>query len=307
MTKTEQLKELRALTQAGMKDCNEALTEAAGDLQKAVDLIKTKGKNIVSGREGKIASEGAVFYDYLPSPGCRDHDLVAMVEVNCQTDFVARSPGFLQFGQLVLNELVGSTFNNVPFDHASLTIEAARHELVSTTKENCVVRRWWVEEAFADNVRLFPYVHAGERLAAVITLMATNLSDLSSTELNELGNDLAMQSAAMNPLAISRDKINPEDVARQKAIFEAQLTELKKPQAAWAKILEGKFNKWFSEVCLLEQESIVVPKTTVGKVIENLSTKLGTTINIVNMIRCQVGEGIEKPEDKLADEVSKLL
>lgn len=308
MNKTEQLKELRALTQAGMKDCNEALAEAGGDLQKAVDLLKTKGKNIVSGREGRVASEGIVVMGHFAPEGpASAAEAVAMVEINCQTDFVALSPQFKEFANLVLNNLIASIEMNDSFNHQSEDIEALREQLISTTRENVVIRRWWVEESYFPNVSIFPYVHAGDKLATIVTLLASDDSALSAPEFNELGNDLAMQVAAMNPLAISRDKINPEDMMRQKAIFEAQLLELKKPQSAWDKIIDGKFNKWYSEVCLLEQESIVVPKSTVKQVIDNVANKLGVTLTVVNIIRCQVGEGIEKPKEQLADEVAKLL
>lgn len=311
MNKTEQLKELRALTQAGMKDCNEALAEANGDLQKAVDIIKTKGKNIVSGREGRVASEGIVVAEHFASKGpAYPNEAVAMVEVNCQTDFVAVSPQFKDFAKTVLRELVYSieySDYSTPFNSQSEKIEEARLNLVASTKENVIVRRWWVEEVYFPNVKVFHYIHAGNKLGTIVTLLASNSSALNTPEFNELGNDLAMQAAAMNPLAVSRDKVSPEDMARQQTIFEAQLTELNKPQSAWAKILDGKFNKWYGEVCLLEQESIVSPKTTVKQVIDAISNKLGVTITVVNMIRCQVGEGIEKPQEKLADEVAKLL
>jgi elongation factor Ts len=110
----------------------------------------------------------------------------------------------------------------------------------------------------------------------------------------------------MNPSAVSQDKLAPATVERQKTIFETQLIELNKPQVAWPKILEGKFNKWYTEVCLLNQESVVLPKTSIQQVIKNVGTKLGGEIQVVGFTRCQVGEGIEKKQDNLADEVAKL-
>jgi elongation factor Ts len=128
-----------------------------------------------------------------------------------------------------------------------------------------------------------------------------------SEEFITLGNDIAMQIAAMCPIAVSQERLSAEDVARQKAIFETQLVELNKPQAAWPKILEGKLNKWHTEVCLLNQESVLVTKTTVGQVIKNIGTKLGGEIQVVNFVRCQVGEGIETKKENLADEVAKMM
>ena len=129
---------------------------------------------------------------------------------------------------------------------------------------------------------------------------------MQDARFSALGDDLCMQIAAMNPLATSKDHISPNDLERQKAIFEAQLKELNKPQASWGKITEGKFRKWFSEVCLLEQESVIGSKTTIQQVIKNVSAQLGGEVEVVNFIRCQVGEGIEKKQDNLAEEVAKL-
>lgn len=304
MNKTEQLKHLRALTQAGMKDCSEALVEANGDLNKAVDIIKSKGKNIVSGREGKVASEGQVFAGRTFYHG---KNLAVLVEVNCQTDFVARSPQFQAFGNLVVANVLSDVMRGSAFNHTHPNIEVERHNLIASTKENIVVRRWWVEEVVSPIAAVFSYVHAGNKLASVVTLQINDPNLVSSKEFNDLGNDLAMQVVAMNPLAITSDLISTVDLERQKAIFQAQLKEMNKPEASWDKIIAGKLNKWYSEVCLVNQESISHPKSTVQKTIDELVKKLNTQISVVNMIRVQVGEGLEVVKTDLADEVAKLM
>lgn len=299
MSNTDLIKELRALTQAGMKDCKESLEEAGWDLQRAVDIVKTKGLNIVSGREGKVASEGAVMISNVGNT-------YAMVEVNCQTDFVANSPDFRNFATHTANVLAQRFHSNEPF--ATDDVEPMRKDLVSTTKENIVVRRWWAEQPNSLEARTYTYVHSNNKIGVLLTLQASIPEyQMDEAIVTELGNDLAMQIAAMSPLAISVDRLDPDVVTRQKAIFEAQLTELNKPQAAWAKILEGKFNKWYTEVCLLNQESVVLSKTSIQQVIKNVGTKLGGEIQLVNFIRCQVGEGIEKQQSNLADEVAKMM
>jgi len=111
----------------------------------------------------------------------------------------------------------------------------------------------------------------------------------------------------MNPLAVSSERLSPDLIERQKGIFETQLQELNKPPATWAKILDGKFTKWYTEVCLLNQESVVVPKTTVNQVVKNAAVKLGGEVQIINFIRAEVGEGLEKKQDNLAEEVAKLI
>ena len=298
MSNTELIKELRSLTQAGMKDCKDALEETNWDLQKAVDVIKVKGLNVVSGRAGKVASEGVVALS-------RFSNGAALVEVNCQTDFVANSPDFRKFATSVADTIIVDFVTDNPFTVDR--VEDERKALVSTTKENVVVRRWWVEEVATPAAQVFSYIHSNQKIGVLLTLLAPSVEVAKDSAFRELGEDLAMQIAAMGPLAISPDHLKTDEVDRQRSIFETQLTELNKPQAAWPKILEGKFNKWYTEVCLLNQESVVLPKTTVAQVIKNVSTKLGGEITVVNFIRCQVGEGIEKAKEQLADEVAKLM
>lgn len=301
MNKAELLRELRALTQAGMKDCLDALNEAGDDLQKAVDIIKTKGKNIVSSRLGKTASEGQVIAKLDDELGC-------LVECNSQTDFVAKSYDFGCFASLVVNNFFESVKSNSPFDPATdKDISARKEELISSTKENIVVRRWWAEQTVSPLARVFSYVHSNNQIGVLLTLLAPSLGARNEPAFIELGNDLAMQIAAMSPLGISPDTLPPDEVERQKNIFLTQIAELNKPAPAQAKILDGKLNKWYSEVCLLEQDSVVVSKTPVKKVLADLGTKFGGEIKVVTMIRCQVGEGIQQQVSNLAEEVAKMM
>lgn len=303
MNKSELIKELRSLTQAGMKDCADALTEAGGDLQKAVDIIKTKGKNIVSSRQGKVASEGFISYCFQV-----DGNMTSLVEVNCQTDFVAKSEEFKQFVADISAAIYEDSLNDKPFDISNhIDLVSIRDNLIATTKENVVVRRWWVEQAMSPVARIFHYIHSNSQIGVLLTLLAPSVEARNSKEFIDLGNDLAMQVAAMSPLGISSDMLPPDEVERQKNIFLAQIAEMNKPEAAQAKIMDGKLNKWYSEVCLLEQESVVIPKTQVKKVIADVGTKLGGEIKVVTMIRCQVGEGIKQETSNLADEVAKLM
>lgn len=298
MSNTDLIKELRALTQAGMKDCKDALEEAGWDVQKAVDIVKVKGLNVVSGREGKVASEGVVSTFVA-------QNLVSMVEVNCQTDFVANSPDFRKFADVVAFEVYQSVVDQDVFD--AKKVEKERQEIVSTTKENVVVRRWWVEEVADPRAQIFTYIHSNSKIGVMLTLLAPSVEAVRDPAFIELGNDLAMQVAAMSPLAVSRDKIDNESVQRQKTIFETQLEKLNKPQSAWAKILEGKFNKWYTEVCLLDQESVVVAKMPLSQHITNIGYKLGGPVEVVSFTRCQVGEGIEVVKENLADEIAKMV
>ena len=292
--------QLRQITAAPLSVCKLSLQEANGDLDKAIDLIKVKGLNMANSHSGRISAEGrvSIWVDDQSTLG-------VMCECNSNTDFTTNSKEFIDFSNVVLLALRSAAVMDMPFDVSS--VEPARKELVATTKENIVVRRWWIEESGdADRVLVFPYLHTNNKVGVLLTLQAPSLEASQDPAFHELGSDLAMQVAAMNPVAVSPEKLGEDVLARQKKIFEDQLIEMKKPQAAWPKIMEGKLNKWYSEVCLLNQESIVVSKTSVGQVIKNISTKLGGDIEVLNFVRCQVGEGIEVKQNDFAQEVEKL-
>jgi len=291
MSNTEKIKELRILTQAGMQDCKEALEMSNFDINKAVDLIKTKGKLISTG--SKIASEGIVGTMHFDN-------LIVMVEVNCVTDFVARMPEFDNFVTLCLHSFGESVQNNVTWNLKE--VEPARQELFSKTKENIIVRRWWAEQKFKSEARMCSYVHTNNKIAAILHTLAPTIEVAGSKEFEDLNEAIVLQIAAMNPLAISPDKLDVSVVERQTAIFQSQIDAMNKPQVSHAKILEGKMNKWYTEVCLLNQESVVFPKTTVEQMIK----KVNADIQIINFIRCQVGENIEKPVDNFVDDVLKM-
>ncbi len=303
MSNLNLIKELRALTLAGMGDCRSALEESNWDMEKAVDLIKARGKNIASKNESKVATEGVVRIKEFSKPS--GFSGASMVEVNCQTDFVANSPDFLSFVEFTSNALTDAAMQDQAFDVSSVGNE--RQELMSLTKEKIDVRRWWIEESSNPLVKVFNYTHSNNKIGVMLTLLAPSKEALTNDVFSSLGNDLCLQIAAMSPLAIDRDSVDPAEVDRQKEIFKVQLTESNKPAASWSKILEGKFNKWYSEVVLTEQESIVAPKTTIGQIIKLIESKLGGNIKVVNFIRCQVGEGLSVDKKDFADEVSQLV
>jgi elongation factor Ts len=303
MSNIEMIKELRVLTSAGMKDCKDALEEANWDLQKAVDVIKTKGQNVAV--NNKIAAEGLVRTYLHPN-----QNTLAMIEVNCITDFVAKSKEFKDFCDLVCGCLCVDASINVSWNpQDDDLVESARKNLVAITRENIVVRRWWTEQAFAEGCKVFSYVHPNineGKIGVILTTLISNPELTNNPDFVKLGEELAMQIAAMNPLAISTDKLDPNTVERQLAIFEAQVKALNKPAQASAKIVEGKMNKWYTEVCLLNQESVIYPKTSIKQLISNLETKLNSKIELINYIKCVVGEGMEKPVNDFAEEAVNM-
>ncbi len=305
--KTELIKELRSLTQAGMANCKAALEESNWDLEKAVDLVKAKGLQNTTRQEGKIAAEGIV--------KVRNQGLYAvMAEVNCQTDFVAKSPAFVAFVDDVLEGIVSfmtvAQYPEFSLDRVEVNgknLEQSRKELMMTTGENIVVRRWWIEQVASESSHIATYLHSNSKIGVLVSFGTDLLAPASSIpELTEFASNVAMQVAAMSPLAISPDKLSNEVTERQKGIFETQLKEMNKPETAWAKILDGKFNKWYSDVCLLNQESVLVQKKTIESLLNDLQKQLGASIKIFNFQRCAVGEGIEKSQEQLAEEVAKM-
>jgi elongation factor Ts len=313
MDKMQLIKDLRSATLAGMNDCKQALEEASFDFEKAVDLVKARGLAQTARNSNKVAMEGRMVINF-------DHAQEAtMVEINCNTDFTAGSQEFLDFCQSV-GEVMSETdlvafsgdFSQI-LHKPETSLETLRQELMVKTKENIVVRRWVVEEVFGDNRRVFNYLHSNNKLGVLLSLEAPDEASIALPEFEEFGNNVAMQIAAMNPLAISIDQISQEDKDRQKAIFQQQLREAGKPEASWGKIIEGKTKKWQSEVCLLDQEAVFLSdgsKKTIRVLADELAKTLGGTagsVQILNFVRMVVGEGIEKPqEEDYAQEIGKM-
>lgn len=301
------IKELRERTQAGMSDCKMALEEEGGDLDKAVENILKKGIVKAAARAGKVATEGEV-RTVITENGTRG----TIVEVNTQTDFVSRGEAFRDFVGKVLDVASkldkGADVLAQKYPGKTTTIDVERQELTARTGENTVVRRWDMLKA-GEGGLVHSYIHMGGKLAVLVEAYAP---DPKNKDFLEFIDNSAMQIAAMNPIVVSKDKLSGKDIDKQKEIFEAQMTEekaagtLKAPEAAWPKIIEGKVNKWFTEVTLLGQESVTTPGNTVEKLREELSKKLGGNVRIASFIRFGLGEGIEKVKDDLAAEVAKM-
>ena len=299
------VKELRERTQAGMSDCKNALVEAGGDMEKAVEVILKKGIVKAAARAGRVATEGEVATWIAP-----DAKRGVIVEVNSQTDFVSRGDDFKGFVKNVCGVVSkmpsGADLGAQKYPGGDKTIEQVRAELVAKTGENCVVRRWAVLEAKERGGLVHAYVHAGGKLAVLVHAEAP---DTKQTDFTQFVDNVAMQIAAMNPLVVRKDQIGRAQVDKQKEIFEAQLKEEGKPEQAWPKILEGKLAKWFTEVTLLGQDNVWDPPAgTIDKIRQELSKKLGGELKIHAFVRYALGEGIDKPpQEDLAAEVAKII
>ncbi|MDP9001889.1 MAG: translation elongation factor Ts [Myxococcota bacterium] len=299
------VKELRERTQAGMSDCKNALVEATGDMEKAVEIILKKGIVKAAARAGRVAAEGQVATSVAP-----DAKRGVIIEINCQTDFVSRGDDFKTFVKNVLavasKAPVGADLGALKYPGGDKTIDQVRAELVAKTGENCVVRRWGSLDAKEPGGIVYAYVHPGEKFAVLVHAEGP---DRKNGDFARFVENVAMQVVAMTPLVVRRDEIAQPQIDKQKEIFEAQLKEEGKPQQVWPKILEGKITKWFSEVTLLGQDNVWDPPAgSVDKLRQELGKKLGGDVTIHAFLRYALGEGIDKaPREDLAAEVAKTI
>lgn len=313
------IKSLRETTMAGMADCRSALVEAAWDMSKALDLVKARGLAQTSRNASKVASEGVLVLSCNLAS-----DQITALELNCQTDFVARSKEFSDLAELALSAIEFKTdlaqfTGNWDMEYGVEVVKEGSdirsigqrcQALMAITKENIVVRRWFREEVMGDNRRVFAYLHNNQKLAVLLSMEAPSAEAAKSEDFLNFGNDVAMQIAAMNPIAISLDQVSQEEKDRQKAIFETQMRESNKPAVQWGKIIEGKFRKWATDSCLLPMESVLVPKTSIETLANLLSKKLcgeEGKVKCLSFQRIEVGAGIEKPaEEDYASEIAKM-
>jgi elongation factor Ts len=285
---TQLIKQLRNKTCAGMGDCRAALEATSWDYERALDWIKVKNLATADSKATKVSAEGIVLVNQVST-------LAAMVEINSGTDFCSRSPDFLTFSKQALEELSTAVLLGVEFV-PSPALETARKELIAKTKENIVIRRHWHMEGDA-LTRVFSYVHSNNKMASLVSIRAKDETQANSPELATLGENLAMQVVGLGAWVVSADKLTPEQISRQKAIFEEQAKD--KPEANRPKIVEGKMRKWQSEIVLLEQDSLAVPKKKVRDTLNGAE--------IVSFVRCVVGEGIETVKTDLAAEVAEMV
>jgi elongation factor Ts len=294
------VKELRERTQAGMADCKNALVETGGDIDKAVEVILKKGIVKAAARAGRVASEGEV-RTWVSA----DKKRAVIVEVNCQTDFVARGDEFKGFvtkvTEVASTLAKGADLLAQKYPGSEKSIDVVRQELVAKTGENTVVRRWDALET--PNGFVHAYVHMGGKNAAIVAVSGP----AANADVQSFADEVCMQIVSMRPMVVRKDEVSQGRIDKQKEIFAAQLKEEGKPEAAWPKIMEGKLAKWFTEVTLLGQDNVVQAGAgTIEKTRADLSKKVGSEVKVDAFVRFELGEGIEKKTDDLAAEVAKM-
>ncbi len=292
--------ELRAKTGAGMMDCKKALTEAGGDMEQAVDFLRKKGLSAAAKKSGRVAAEGMIAAAGNGQSG-------ALVEINSETDFVAKNDAFQAFS----NGVVGVVLSQKPADVDALkgldfpgsgrnVGEELTHQ-IATIGENMNLRRF--ERLESNSGATASYIHGAGKIGVLVQLDAEKADDPKVAETARM---LAMHVAAANPQYLTREDVPAEVVEREKDIMRVKAIESGKPENIVDKIILGQINKFFGEICLLEQVYVIDPDQKVGKVVENLAKEIGGQVTLAAYSRFQLGEGIEKKEDDFAAEVASM-
>lgn len=299
------VKELRERTLAGMADCKNALVEADGDVEKAVEIILKKGLAKSAKRAGAVATEGTVTTYVAP-----EGTFGVMVEVNTQTDFAARNDRFKEFAgavvELAKKAKQGDDLSVLTMPGGGKTVAQARDELVAAIGEKVDVRRFARVDLGAPAGRVHSYLHMNGKIGVLLEAAAETPAVAQHEAFLKFVDDTAMQIAAMNPAYVERNQVPAEVLEKQREIFESQVREEKKPEKAWPKIIEGKVAKWYTEVCLLDQESVIFSDKSVDQVRAEASKEANGNIKVMRFVRFQLGEGIAKKEDDFANEAAKM-
>ena len=302
------VKELREMTGAGMMDCKKALTEADGNMEKAVEVLREKGLAASAKKAGRIASEGMVEI-FLSE----DNKVGAIVEVNSETDFVAKNQVFRDYVAAVAKQAAESTAADIDafFEEkwaldTQFTVKEALSQQVAVIGENLNIRRF-ERYTKAQAGKLVSYIHGGGRIGVMIELACENEAE----ELVELGKNIAMQIAALNPKFITEADVPAEFIAKETEILTAQAMNdpknAKKPENIIAKMIEGRLKKELKELCLVEQPYVKDTDMTVQQYIDSVAKVVGAPISIARIVRFETGEGMEKKEENFAEEVAKAM
>ncbi len=296
------VKELREKTGAGLMDCKAALAAAGGDMEKAIDNLRTKGLAAAAKKSSRIASEGLVCAHVEGDSG-------TLVEINCETDFVAKTDEFSGFaGEIAaLVNLKGprDVEEALLLPMAGGTLGEKLTEKLAKIGEKLSFRRFarFVVSREPAGV-IVPYIHAGGKIGVLVALEGAGPK---TAEAAALAKDLAMQVAAANPLYISRKDVPAPVVEHEKSIYREQARASGKPDKILDKIADGKLEKFFGDFCILEQPFIKDPDRKVGQLLAEAGKAAGTELRLASFARFQVGEGMEKRSDDLAAEVAKQI
>ena len=280
--KASQVKELRELSGVGMMECKKALVEVEGDIEKALDLLRSNSALKAEKKSARVAADGVIKVHV-------SENYATMGEINSETDFAAKDDSFIEFAKNIEERLVSKKYLDV--EDLKKDVEEDRQKLVQSIGENIQVRRLATQE-FDSSKKVGTYLHSDNKLAAMVLLKEEN---------DELGRDIAMHISASAPLSINEDGVDKEVLERETNIFESQARESGKDENIMQKIVEGKIKRFLKEVTLLSQDFIKDPDTSISKLLENSNNE------VISFERFKVGEGIEVSSKDFAEEVAEQL
>ena len=280
--KASQVKELRELSGVGMMECKKALVEVEGDIEKALDLLRSNSALKAEKKSARVAADGVIKVHV-------SEDYATMVEINSETDFAAKDDSFIEFTKNIEERLVEKKYLDV--EDLKKDVEEDRQKLVQSIGENIQIRRLATQE-FDSSKKVGTYLHSDNKLAAMVLLKEEN---------DELGRDIAMHISASAPLSINEDGVDKNVLERERNIFESQARESGKDENIMQKMVEGKIKRFLKEVTLLSQDFIKDPDTSISKLLENSDNE------VVSFERFKVGEGIEVSSKDFAEEVAEQL
>ena len=295
----QMVKELRETTGAGMMDCKKALQEAEGNMERAIDLLREKGLSKAAKKSDRIAAEGLVAIEMNA-----DNTVGAIVEINSETDFVAKNEDFKTFVKDVAEMALATDKEDVAGllteSHKEGTLSEVLNNRIATIGEKLDIRRF---EKVSTNGQVAGYIHGGGKIGVLVELE----TEARDAEVLAMGRDIAMQVAAMNPKYVSKDDVDPEYIAHETEILTQQALNEGKPANIVEKMIKGRLEKQLKEVCLVEQTFVKNPDLTIKQLVADVAKKVGSEIKVARVVRFEVGEGIEKKEENFAEEVAKQL
>ena len=294
------VKELRELTGAGMMDCKKALNETNGNMDEAIEYLRKNGEAKAVKKAGRIAAEGLVMAEV------KDDKTAAIVEVNSETDFVAKNAEFQAFVKAVTNQAMDTEAKDMDTfmaeawnEDSSKTVQDALTEKISVIGEKLSIRRF---EKIVSNGCVVSYIHGGGRIGVLVEAE----TDVVNDEIRKCLKNVAMQVAAMSPKYVSRDEVSQEFMDHEKEILlaQAKTENPDKPDNIIEKMIIGRLNKEMKEICLLDQVYVQDSDLTVGKYVEKVAKENNAEVTVKKFVRFETGEGIEKKVDDFAAEVA---
>ena len=298
------VKELRERTNAGMMDCKKALLAADGDMDKAIDWLREKGLAQAAKKASRVAAEGVVA-QYVTPCGCTG----VIVEVNCETDFVAKTDNFAAFANNVAKHIakanpadVDELMNQKFVDDETKTISDLVSEATVAIGEKISVRRF---ARFQTEGVVATYIHMGGKVGVLVEV-ATSEEGKNNEDVKQFAHDLCLQIAAAKPEAVRREEVDSEKLEKEREIQRAKALEASKPEKIVDRIVDGQIEKYYKEVCLLDQQFVKDPDKSIKGLMAEVSKAAGAPLDVVRFARFERGEGIEKRKDNLAAEIAAM-